>query len=94
MPIPPTGEAEAAAQKAATEEAATGEAAFLAAHVARAAYGRLLSILAARDGNLAAAEDALADAFRIALETWPERGIPANPTAWLLTTARNRRHDA
>lgn len=94
MPIPPTGEPEAAAQKAATEEAATGEAALHAAHVARAAYGRLLSILAARDGNLAAAEDALADAFRIALETWPERDIPANPTAWLLTTARNRRHDA
>lgn len=43
---------------------------------------------AARTRGLAAAEDALAKAFRAALETWPERGVPDNPEAWLLTTAR------
>ncbi len=39
------------------------------------------------------AEDALADAFRTALETWPERGVPKNPEAWLLTVSRNRMRD-
>jgi RNA polymerase sigma-70 factor (ECF subfamily) len=59
-----------------------------AERVARAAYGRLLAHLAARSRDLAAAEDALAEAFRAALETWPERGIPGRPEAWLFTAAR------
>lgn len=61
---------------------------------ARAAYGRLLAILAARDGNIEAAEDSLADAFLQALESWPTSGVPRNPEAWLLTVARNRQRDA
>lgn len=61
--------------------------------VARVAYGRLLAILAAADGDIEAAEDCLADAFTQALRTWPARGVPDNPAAWLLTVARNRRHD-
>lgn len=61
-----------------------------AAEVARASYGRLLAILSARSGDIIAAEDALADAFRLALETWPERGIPENPEGWLIATAKNR----
>lgn len=56
--------------------------------VARASYGRLVALLAARTRDLAAAEDALADAFRAALESWPARGVPDNPEAWLLTAAR------
>ncbi|GGK23973.1 RNA polymerase sigma factor [Salinarimonas ramus] len=55
---------------------------------ARASYGRLVAILASRSRDIAAAEDALADAFRLALETWPERGVPDRPEAWLLTVAR------
>lgn len=55
---------------------------------ARASYGRLLSLLARGWRDLSAAEDALADAFRAALETWPQGGVPARPEAWLLTTAR------
>ena len=39
------------------------------------------------------AEEAVQDAFIAALETWPERGIPANPGAWITTTARNRAID-
>ncbi len=62
--------------------------------VARAAYGKLLAILASRSGDIMAAEDALSEAFLAALTTWPERGIPDNPQAWLLTVARNRRIDA
>lgn len=55
---------------------------------ARHAYGKLLAWLAARTRNLAAAEDALAEAFRIALTVWPDRGVPDQPEAWLLTVAR------
>ncbi|MBN8893110.1 MAG: hypothetical protein J0H91_22745 [Rhodospirillales bacterium] len=55
---------------------------------ARASYGRLVAWLAARTRDVAAAEDALADAFAAALRTWPARGVPDRPEAWLLTTAR------
>ncbi|MBC8790107.1 MAG: RNA polymerase subunit sigma-70 [Tagaea sp. CACIAM 22H2] len=55
---------------------------------ARDSYGRILAYLAARARNIAACEDALADAFRAALETWPLRGVPDRPEAWLLTAAR------
>jgi RNA polymerase sigma-70 factor (ECF subfamily) len=61
--------------------------------VARAAYGKLIAMLASRTGDIIAAEDALADAFVAALRTWPERGIPDKPEAWLLTVAKNRRTD-
>ena len=57
---------------------------------ARAAYGRLVALLAARSGDLAGAEDALGDALVAALERWPIDGAPANPQAWLLTVARRR----
>ncbi len=61
--------------------------------IGRECYGRLLSILAARSNDLAAAEDALSEAFSEALSRWPESGIPDNPEAWLLTTARRKRFD-
>ncbi len=61
---------------------------------ARESYGRLVAYLAARSRDVAAAEDALADAFRAALETWPTAGVPAKPEAWLLTAARNRLTDS
>ncbi|WP_225766155.1 RNA polymerase sigma factor [Inquilinus sp. Marseille-Q2685] len=57
---------------------------------ARDSYGRLVTFLAARSRDIAAAEDALADAFRAALETWPRDGVPDRPEAWLLTAARRR----
>jgi RNA polymerase sigma-70 factor, ECF subfamily len=65
-----------------------------AAEVARASYGRLLALLAARARDIAVAEEALGDAFCLALETWPTTGIPANPEAWLMATAKNRSVDA
>jgi len=64
-----------------------------AEHVARAAYGRLIAILAKQSGDIAGAEDALADAFAKALVNWPENGVPDAPEAWLLTTAKNRQRD-
>ena len=65
-----------------------------AERVARESYGRLLAFLAVRTRDVAGAEDALADAFAAALRTWPDRGVPANPDAWLLTAARHRQTDA
>jgi RNA polymerase sigma-70 factor (ECF subfamily) len=56
---------------------------------ARASYGRLLAMLAARTRDIAGAEDALSEAFLAALRTWPENGVPDKPDAWLLTAARN-----
>lgn len=68
---------------------------------ARESYGKLIAILAARTRDVAAAEDALADAFAAALAQWPQGGVPANPVGWLLTVARRsaghaaaRRHTA
>jgi predicted RNA polymerase sigma factor len=72
---------------------ATDVAAHAAGVAARDAYGRLLALLAASTSDLAAAEDALADAFERALRTWPSAGVPGNPDAWLLTVARNRLRD-
>lgn len=60
-----------------------------AAEVARASYGRLLALLSARTGAIIEAEDALAEAFRRALERWPDQGIPDRPEAWLMTVAKN-----
>src|SRR4051794_26732177 len=57
---------------------------------ARASYGRLLAMLVSWSRDIAGAEDALAEAFTSAVAIWPERGVPANPEAWLLTSARNR----
>jgi predicted RNA polymerase sigma factor len=57
---------------------------------ARHSYGKLVAFLAARSGNLAAAEDALSEAFAAALEHWPNEGCPNNPEGWLLTVARRK----
>jgi predicted RNA polymerase sigma factor len=70
-----------------------GPAAGSASVAARDSYGRLLALLAASTGDVAAAEDALADAFERALRTWPSQGVPGNPDGWLLTVARNRLRD-
>ncbi len=56
--------------------------------VARQSYGKLIAFLAARSHDVPAAEDALSEAIAAALRTWPERGIPDNPEAWLLVAAR------
>ena len=64
-----------------------------AAHAARESYARLVAVLAAGNGDLALAEDALADAFIAALEHWPSAGVPDNPEGWLITVARNRQRD-
>jgi RNA polymerase sigma-70 factor, ECF subfamily len=61
---------------------------------ARRSYGKLVAWLATQTRDVAAAEDALADAFASALETWPKTGVPRVPEAWLLAAARRRAIDA
>jgi len=58
--------------------------------VARRSYGKLVAFLVARTRDVAAAEDALSEAFAAALEDWPRKGCPSNPEAWLLTVARRK----
>ena len=62
--------------------------------VARRSYGKLVAFLAVRTRDVAAAEDALSEAFAAALADWPLNGCPSNPEAWLLTVARRRTIDA
>jgi RNA polymerase sigma-70 factor, ECF subfamily len=62
--------------------------------VARRSYGKLVAFLAARTRDVAAAEDALSDAFAAALVDWPTSGIPTSPEAWLMTVARRKLIDA
>src|SRR5699024_10040730 len=64
-----------------------------AEHAARTSRARLVSLLAAGNGDLALAEDAISTAFERALRTWPSAGVPKNPDAWLLTVARNTQRD-
>jgi RNA polymerase sigma factor (sigma-70 family) len=60
-------------------------------HLFRRESGRIVATMARvfGVGHLALAEDVVQEAFCRALEVWPFRGVPENPTAWLMTTARN-----
>jgi RNA polymerase sigma-70 factor (ECF subfamily) len=71
-----------------------GEAWAAAEAAARQSYGKLVAFLAARTGDVAGAEDALAEAFASALADWPAKGVPASPEAWLMTVAKRRLVDA
>jgi len=64
-------------------------------HLFRNEAGRMIATLTRIFGvhNLALAEDVLQDAFCRALEVWKFRGMPANPSAWLMATAKNRALD-
>ena len=61
--------------------------------VFREEQGRAVATLIRVLGDFDLAEEAVQDAFITALETWPGRGVPANPGAWITTTARNRAID-
>ena len=68
----------------------TGPAQRAAERAARESFGRLVSYLAWQWRDIAAAEDALADALLKALEVWPQTGVPDAPEAWLLTVAKRQ----
>lgn len=59
----------------------------------REEYGRVVASLARRFGDLDVAEDAASEALLVALERWPDDGVPPNPGGWLTTTAGNRAID-
>jgi RNA polymerase sigma-70 factor (ECF subfamily) len=59
----------------------------------QAESGAVLATLIRLLGDFQLAEDALQDAARAALETWPREGVPASPAAWLTTTARRKAVD-
>ena len=61
--------------------------------VFRDEWGRVLAVLIGFLGDFDLAEEAAQDAFAVAAARWPRDGIPDNPRAWLVTTARNRAID-
>lgn len=63
------------------------------AAVFRAEAGRALATIARLAGDIGVAEDAVQEAFLVALRRWPATGLPDNPGAWITTTARNRALD-
>ncbi|KQR52673.1 RNA polymerase subunit sigma-24 [Leifsonia sp. Leaf336] len=63
------------------------------AAVFRAEYGRAVSVLYRYLGDLDRAEDAVQDAFAVAVARWPVDGVPAAPSGWIITTARRRAID-
>src|SRR5512146_3501350 len=67
----------------------------LSEHLFRRESGRMVAALVRIFGvhNIALAEDVVQDAFCRALEVWKARGVPENPSAWLMTTAKNRALD-
>ena len=58
--------------------------------VFRTEYGRAVAVLVRVLGDIGLAEDAVADAFTIALARWPVDGAPPSPAGWIITTARRR----
>ena len=63
------------------------------ARVFRDEYGRAVAVLARRLGDIALAEDAVQDAFVLAVERWTLAGAPPSPAGWIITTAQRRAID-
>ena len=61
--------------------------------VFREQHGRAVSVLVRQLGDIELAEECVQDAFAVALERWPETGVPPSPAGWIITTARNRAID-
>lgn len=56
----------------------------------RSHSGRAVATLVRFFGDIDTAEEAVQDAFVVALEQWPTKGLPPSPDGWIITTARNR----
>jgi len=59
----------------------------------RQEFGRAVATLVRLFGDIDLAEEAVQDAFTVAVQRWPETGVPPNPGGWIVTTARNRAID-
>jgi RNA polymerase sigma-70 factor (ECF subfamily) len=73
--------------------AETGATSDVAERVFREESGRAVATLIRVFGDFDLAEEAVQEAFVVALERWPRDGVPGNPGAWITTTARNRALD-
>jgi RNA polymerase sigma-70 factor (ECF subfamily) len=63
------------------------------ARVFREEHGRAIAVLVRAFGSIDVAEEAVQDAFALAVEKWPATGVPPAPAGWIITTARNRAID-
>jgi RNA polymerase sigma-70 factor, ECF subfamily len=61
--------------------------------VFREEYGRAVAVLTRHFGDIDIAEEAVQDAFTVAVQRWPAAGLPPSPAGWIITTARNRAVD-
>jgi RNA polymerase sigma-70 factor (ECF subfamily) len=61
--------------------------------VFREQYGRAVAVLVRVFGDIDIAEEAVQEAFTVALQRWPVTGVPPSPAGWIITTARNRAID-
>ena len=61
--------------------------------VFRAEYGRAVAVLVRHFGDIGIAEEAVQDAFTVAVQRWPAAGPPPSPAGWIIRTARNRAID-
>jgi RNA polymerase sigma-70 factor (ECF subfamily) len=61
--------------------------------VFREEYGRAVAVLVRVFGDIDVAEEAVQDAFTVAVDHWPSSGLPPSPAGWIITTARNRAID-
>ena len=61
-------------------------------HLFRTEFRKIIAVLCKLLGieNLQAAEDIASETFLSAFETWPYKGLPQNPTAWLYSVAKNK----
>src|ERR1700751_777865 len=59
----------------------------------REEYGGALAVLVRAFGDIDVAEEAVQDAFLVAVQRWPSSGVPPTPAGWIITTARNRAID-
>ncbi|MGH9189112.1 MAG: RNA polymerase sigma factor [Acidimicrobiales bacterium] len=59
----------------------------------RREFGRAVATLVRLFGDIDLAEEAVQEAFVVALQRWPEAGVPPNPGGWIVTTSRNRAID-
>jgi RNA polymerase sigma-70 factor (ECF subfamily) len=63
------------------------------ARLFRDEYGRAVAVLVRQFGDIDVAEEAVQDAFTVAVQRWPSAGLPLSPAGWIITTARNRAID-
>src|SRR6202165_824978 len=61
--------------------------------VCREEYGRAVAVLVRSFGDIDIAEEAVQEAFTVAVQRWPDTGLPPSPAGWIITTARRRASD-